>query len=76
MPRFRIMLRQDAWVNHFAIIEADTKEDACIEAEHAWKHGDDTVIFEEDDTVTFDEILVDPDDAEEVDENGDPVDYD
>ena len=71
--RFRVLVRQDAWLNHYANIEADTAEEACEAAEHAWKNEDDTIKFKEDDLSTFYDILVDPDEAYEVDKSGAPV---
>jgi hypothetical protein len=66
-PYYQVILRQDAWVNHIARIpasEAKDAEEACRIAEHAWKTGDESIRFEQDDLTTFDEILVDPDDVE------------
>lgn len=66
MKRFRITLRRDAWVNYTAEIEADTPQAAAALAERAWKHGDESVKFEEDGLSEFDEVLCDPDDCEEI----------
>jgi hypothetical protein len=71
--RFRVTLRQDAWINHFAEIEAGTAEEAALLAERAWKTGEPNLTFTEDDVTGFDAIMVDPEECEEIDENGEPV---
>lgn len=80
MPFFSPVIRRDAWINYTtrAPIEAPDAQTACEIAERAWKErpapGDPRGIkFEEDGLSEFDEILCDPDDAEEVDPEGNPI---
>lgn len=66
MPYFRVLLRQDAWINHEAIVEADTKEDAAHAVVRAWKEGDETIKIRESDQTEFDEAEADPEEVEEL----------
>ena len=73
MAKFQCIIHQDAWLNHIAIIEASSAEEAAEIAERAWKLGDDNVKFEEDDLHTFDEAICMKDDCMEVDHEGNPI---
>lgn len=39
MPRYQVTLRQDAWLNHLAIVEAHSADAAVDAARNAWKTG-------------------------------------
>lgn len=69
MPRYQVTLRQDAWLNHLAIVEAHSADAAVDAARNAWKTGvPSNIKFEEAGFSTFDAILVDPEDCELVDD--------
>lgn len=68
MPKFRVRIRQDAWIFHDCVLDASSREDACETAIRAWKEGDEnTVKFEDGGITDFDHIECDPeDDVEEI----------
>jgi hypothetical protein len=69
MPIFLVSIRKDAWVNYQAVMKADDAMEACDLAKRAWRDGDTSVKFIENDLTEFDEMHCDPmDDVEEIDE--------
>lgn len=71
MPKFLVTLRQDACLNHYAEIDADTAEQACKIATNAWEGRENAVpvTFEAGDFSTYDAFTCDPDEAENLDED-------
>lgn len=73
MPKFRTGVRQDAWIQHETVVEADTPEQAQKIAMDMWK-GTIPSTLEEGDVVGFDHVdEYDLHEIERVDENGDPI---
>jgi hypothetical protein len=68
MPFYRIVVRQDAWINHEGYVEADSAEQAAELGLAAWK-GRTTLDVPLRPTGTsegFDEAICEPDDCEEI----------
>jgi hypothetical protein len=68
MPFYRVIVRQDAWINHEGYIEADTAEHAAELALAAWK-GKNTLAIPlrpTGDSEGFDAAICDPDDCEKI----------
>lgn len=68
MPIFRCTVRQDAWINHSADIEAGNAEEASQLAVAAFKTGDTSVTFEELFVSGFDHVECDPEECDLLDE--------
>lgn len=66
MAKYRVTLRQDAWIYHTAEIEASSPEHACDIAELAWLHGG--VEFHKEGCEGFDAAECDPEDCQLVEE--------
>jgi hypothetical protein len=66
MAHFRVLLRQDAWINHEAVIEAVSKEEAIEFALDAWKGRRDDIKLVESGHDGFDHAEADPDEVEEL----------
>ena len=69
MPKYKVTLRQDAWVNYETTIEALTAEEAATIAGRAWKQNDKSVQFDEVGLSQFDEVLCDPEEVEEIEDD-------
>jgi hypothetical protein len=66
MPRYRVIVRQDAWINHVAEVEAASPSEAAANARKAFVEDDSSILFENDGAVALDYVECDPDDCEEV----------
>jgi hypothetical protein len=70
MPFYRVVVRQDAWINHEGYVEANNAEEAAECALAAWK-GKRTLpvpLRPTGDHEGFDAAICDPDDCEEIDQ--------
>lgn len=63
---YRVLLRQDAWINHEAIVWASSKEEAADMVVSAWKEGDRSIKIRETDQSCFDYAEADPEEVEEI----------
>lgn len=67
MPRYRVTVRRDAWINYTAELEAASAEDAATIARKAFWKEDSAIVFKESGVVdSLDHVECDPDDCEEV----------
>ena len=66
MAKFQVTLRQDAWINYLATVEADTADQAAQKAIRAWKDQDSSIQFEDAGVTEFDDVLCDPEECQLV----------
>ena len=66
MAKFQVTLRQDAWINYVATLEADTADQAAQIAVRAWKDQDLSIQFEAAGVTEFDDVLCDPEECQIV----------
>ena len=68
MPFYRVVVRQDAWMNHEGYVEATSAEQAAELGPGAWK-GKNTLhvpLRATGESEGFDAAICDPDDCEEI----------
>ena len=66
MAKFQVTLRQDAWINYVATVEADTADQAAQIAVRAWNDQDPSIQFESAGITEFDHVLCDPEECQVV----------
>jgi hypothetical protein len=68
MRFYRVVVRQDAWINHEGCVEAGSAEEAAEFALAAWKgrRALDVPLRATGESEGFDEAICDPDDCEEI----------
>jgi hypothetical protein len=69
MPFYRVVVRQDAWINHEGYVEADTADQAAELALAAWKGKNtlDVPLRPTGESEGFDAAICEPDGCEEID---------
>lgn len=76
MPKFRVTVRQDAWIYHEATIEAPNAETAAGDALHAWRFGAEDVKFTETGHDGFDHADCEAEDCELMEDEDATVHHD
>jgi hypothetical protein len=68
MPFYRVIVRQDAWLNHEGYVEAENAERAAELALSAWKgHGTlDVPLKPTGESEGFDAAICEPEDCKEI----------
>ena len=68
MPFYRVVVRQDAWINHEGCVEADTADQAAEFGLAAWKgkHTLAVPLRPTGESEGFDAAICEPDDCEEI----------
>jgi hypothetical protein len=68
MPFYRVVVRQDAWINHEGYVEANSAEQAAELGLAAWKGKNtlDVPLRPTGDSEGFDAAICQPDDCEEI----------
>lgn len=66
MKKFEVTLRQDAFINWVATVEANSKEDAAALVRAAWQGKENGVVLEKDDVHGYDNAECEEDDCEEI----------
>jgi hypothetical protein len=68
MPFYRVVVRQDAWINHEGYVEANAAEEAAYLGLAAWKGQKtlDVPLRPTGESDGFDEAICEPEDCEEI----------
>ena len=68
MPFFRVVVRQDAWINHEGYVEADSAEEAAYSGLAAWKGQEtlDVPLRPTGESDGFDEAICEPEECDEI----------